>query len=82
MDYKYYDNHINKKTKSRFDVTPLFRDPKIFSNLIIDLIKPFEDKKFNLVVGIDAIGFIIGGQLRTNWALVLSLQEKAESFQA
>ena len=45
MEFAYYDKHINKKTKLRYDVTPLFHDPKVFANLITDLIKPFKNKK-------------------------------------
>ncbi|MBU4502970.1 MAG: adenine phosphoribosyltransferase [Nanoarchaeota archaeon] len=63
MKYKYYDKYINKKTKGRYDVTPLFENPKSFSNLISDLLKPFKKEKFNKVAGLDALGFIIGGAL-------------------
>lgn len=63
MKYEYYDIHINKKTKLRYDVTPIFQNPKVFSNLISDLIKPFRDEEFNVIVGIDALGFIIGGAM-------------------
>ncbi len=61
MKYEYYDKHVNKRTKLRCDVTPIFQNPKVFSNLINDLIKPF--KNFNVIVGIDALGFIIGGAM-------------------
>ena len=44
-------------------VTPIFQNPNVFSNLITDLIKPFEDKKFNVIAGLDALGFIIGGAI-------------------
>lgn len=60
MKFEYYNKHINKKTKGRCDVTPLFANPEAFERLIIDLIKPFEGK-FDKVVGLDALGFIIGG---------------------
>jgi adenine phosphoribosyltransferase len=63
MKYEYYDKCINKNTKGRCDVTPVFEDPKVFSNLIDDLVKPFKDVKFNKIVGLDALGFIIGGAL-------------------
>lgn len=62
MKYEYYDKYVNKKTKLRYDVTPIFKNPKVFSNLITDLIKPFKDK-FNVIVGLDALGFIIGGAM-------------------
>ncbi|MBS3139875.1 adenine phosphoribosyltransferase [Candidatus Woesearchaeota archaeon] len=63
MKYEYYDKYVNKKTKLRYDVTPIFQNPNVFSNLITDLIKPFEDKKFNVIAGLDALGFIIGGAI-------------------
>lgn len=63
MKYEYYDEYINKKTKFRYDVTPIFQHPKVFSNLVTDLIKPFKDKKSDVIVGLDALGFIIGGAM-------------------
>ena len=60
MKYNYYENFVNKNTKGRYDITPLFEDPKVFSSLVEDLIKPFKKIKFNKVVGLDALGFIIG----------------------
>ena len=61
MNYKYYSKFINKKTKGRYDVTPIFKNPKVFSNLTTDLIKPFKKVKFNKIASLDALGFIIGG---------------------
>lgn len=63
MDYKYYDALINKKPKSRYDITPIFQHSKAFSNLIIDLIKPFENTDFNKIVGLEALEFILGGAI-------------------
>ena len=63
MKYEYYEKYINKKTKGRYDVTPLFANPKIFSNLITDLIKPFKAMKFNKIIGIDALGFVLGSAI-------------------
>ena len=61
MKFDYYDKFINKKTKGRYDVTPLFKNPKVFAHLITDLIKPFKNESFDVIVGLDALGFIIGG---------------------
>ena len=61
MDYKYYEAFTNKKPKSKYDVTLIFQHPKAFSNLIIDLIKPFKNTDFNKVAGLEALGFILGG---------------------
>ena len=63
MKYEYYDRFINKNTVGRYDVTPIFENPKVFANLINDLLKPFKKIKFNKVVGLDALGFIIGGAI-------------------
>jgi adenine phosphoribosyltransferase len=73
MKFKYYGKLINTKTKGRCDVTTLFQDPKVFNNLIKDLIKPFQKETFNKIVAIDALGFILGGAiaLKTKKSLVL-----------
>jgi adenine phosphoribosyltransferase len=63
MKFEYYDKFINKRTIGRYDVTPLFKDPKVFANLISDLIKLFKKDSFDVIVGIDALGFIIGGAM-------------------
>lgn len=63
MKYEYYNKYVNKKTKGRCDVTPIFGNPGIFSNLITDLIRPFKKYKFNKIAGLDALGFIIGGAI-------------------
>ena len=63
MRYEYYDKYVNKRTKLRYDVTLIFQNPEVFSNLVNDMIKPFKDKQFNVIAGIDALGFIIGGAI-------------------
>lgn len=63
MQFEYYDKYINKKTSGRCDVTPIFRHPAVFSNLISDLEKLFKNNKFDVIVGIDALGFILGGAM-------------------
>lgn len=45
---------------SRYDITPLFSDPVAFSELVDDLIEPFEKIMIDKVAGIDALGFILG----------------------
>jgi len=50
-------------TGPRYDVTPLFADHQAFSSLITDLIEPFVDVKFDHVVGIDALGFVLGAAI-------------------
>ena len=52
---------------NRCDVTPLFGDYAAFSALVDDLAALVEPLAFDVVVGIDALGFILGG----NWLRVL-----------
>ena len=63
MEYKYYNKFINKKTNGRYDVTPIFENPEVFSNLLNDLIEPFKNINFDKIAGLDALGFVIGGAL-------------------
>lgn len=63
MEYEYYNQFINKETKGRYDITPIFENPKVFSNLLNDLIEPFKDEDFDKIAGLDALGFVIGGAL-------------------
>jgi len=63
MKYKYYHLYINEKTIGRNDITPIFEHAKVFANLITDLAKPFRKVKFNKIVGLDALGFVIGGAM-------------------
>ncbi|MBT6402140.1 adenine phosphoribosyltransferase [Candidatus Woesearchaeota archaeon] len=63
MEYKYYDQYIIKETKGRYDVTPIFENHKVFSNLLNDLIEPFKNSNFDKIAGLDALGFVIGGAL-------------------
>jgi adenine phosphoribosyltransferase len=44
----------------RYDVTPLFADHGALSSLVEDLLCGFADVEFDYVVGIDALGFILG----------------------
>lgn len=66
MKYDYYDEHIIKNTLGRYDITPLFSDQKVFSNLIKDLSTPFANKKIDKIVGLDALGFVIGGAIASS----------------
>ena len=48
---------------NRCDVTPLFGDYAAFSALVNDLAALVEPLAFDIVVGIDALGFILGAAL-------------------
>lgn len=56
-----YRDLIDTKTDGRrYDVTPLFVDHNAFTHLVSDLLHPFTGDQFDCVVGIDALGFILG----------------------
>jgi adenine phosphoribosyltransferase len=48
---------------ARYDVTPLFGDYEAFSSLVDDLVVQLASVDFDLVAGIDALGFILGTAL-------------------
>lgn len=55
-----YASKIDTQTDgTRYDVTPILSDPQAFDSLINDLASPF-DEMVDVVVGLDAIGFILG----------------------
>ncbi|QQG44777.1 MAG: adenine phosphoribosyltransferase [Candidatus Roizmanbacteria bacterium] len=45
------------------DITTLLKDPEGLKICVEDFIKRYKNKKFDLVVGIDSRGFILGGVL-------------------
>ena len=47
-------------TGKRWDVTPLFADRESFTALVEDLVAPFRNADIDIVVAIDALGFILG----------------------
>lgn len=47
-------------TGNRNDVTPLFADRESFTLLVDDLARPFLETDIDVVVAIDALGFILG----------------------
>jgi adenine phosphoribosyltransferase len=59
MNFEYYSKKITEHP-DRYDLTPIFEDPEMFSHLIKDLSRPFTVDK---VVGLDALGFIIGAPI-------------------
>ncbi|MFT4308467.1 MAG: phosphoribosyltransferase family protein [Candidatus Woesearchaeota archaeon] len=52
-------DRIDTETKVRYDVTPLFHDSAVFSELVEELAAPFVGK-VDVVVGLEALGFILG----------------------
>jgi adenine phosphoribosyltransferase len=63
IDFDYYNKFINKKTKVKDDITPIFENNGVFNKLINDLIAPFQKTNFDKVVALEALGFIIGSTL-------------------
>ena len=45
------------------DITPVLQDPKLFKTLIDKLTKPYKNKKIDVVVGIDARGFLLSAPI-------------------
>lgn len=59
-----YLHLIDHNTRGpRCDVTPIFADHDAFSALVEDLGGHFDGTRFDLVAGIDALGFILGTAL-------------------
>jgi adenine phosphoribosyltransferase len=64
MDMKRYLELIDTNTPGqRYDVTPIFSDPLAFSLLIDDLAELADEIEFDVVAGIDALGFILASAL-------------------
>lgn len=70
---KKYLELIDKSTRGRYDVTPIFADFQAFSELIRDLNQLCHGVDFDVIGGIDALGFILGTgmALKTRKPLVL-----------
>jgi adenine phosphoribosyltransferase len=57
---KYLELIDTNTSGPRYDVTPLFADFEAFSSLVDDMVSHFDTKEFDLVAGVDALGFILG----------------------
>ena len=70
---KPYLERIDRRTEGpRCDVTPLFGDREAFASLVGDLLAQIDGVAFDVVAGIDALGFILGTAIavRTGKAFV------------
>ncbi len=56
----YLDLIDRNTTGNRCDVTPLFAEPAAFAEVLDNLGGPVGDLPFDIVLGIDALGFILG----------------------
>lgn len=76
MDSNYYMNFIVYEGKLRSDITPIFENKVAFSNLINDLIKPFNNEKIDKIVALDALGFVLGSAMANKLGVGLVLARK------
>lgn len=77
VDLKKYIREVPnwpKKGVNFYDITPLLQDKKAFQTAINRLAKPYLKKKIDLIVGIDARGFILASalayKLKTGLAII------------
>lgn len=64
MQQASYLNLIDTNTTgNRYDVTPIFSDPRAFASLIDDLALQCSSLEFDVIAGIDALGFILSSAL-------------------
>ena len=61
MDFDYYKPHIERRAVRKADLTPLYIDIEVFSNLVADTSRPFRRVALDKVAGPEALGFIVGG---------------------
>lgn len=62
MDYQDYLTRMGTDTEGRYDVSPLFYDPKTFETLRMDLLAGVTGEP-TAVAGIDALGFVLGSAM-------------------
>jgi adenine phosphoribosyltransferase len=77
MEFNYYKKLFSKNSIGRYDITPIFSDITVFESLINDLILPFKNKNIDKIIGIDAIGFVLGSavSLKMKKGLILVRKE-------
>lgn len=63
MSLEHYFDRMGTDTVGRYDVTPLFADPDLFADLRADLLAEVACDELSHVVGIDALGFVLGGAI-------------------
>jgi len=59
------------------DITPVLQEPKLFSQLIDRLAKPYLKKEIDVIAGIDARGFILASALSYKLKTGLAIVRKA-----
>ena len=61
----------------RYDISPIYSIPKIFNQLIDDIISLHKGRKIDKVIAIDSVGFVLGTAvaLKMNCGLILARKE-------
>ena len=81
MEWEDYKKFIVwKDTIVRCDITPLFENPKVFHNLVEDMIRPFRKKSIDKVIALDALGFVLGSAVAYKLKKPLVLVRKGGKF--
>lgn len=60
MEYDAYLNRISKRAVDRYNISALFDDFQVLDAVIADYVEPFRNSRIDAVVGIDALGFVLG----------------------
>ncbi|MFC6826825.1 phosphoribosyltransferase family protein [Halopelagius fulvigenes] len=68
MDYEEYFEQMGTDTAGRYDISPLFGDADTFAALRTDLCAGV-DSEPTVVVGIDALGFVLGSAVATEMSV-------------
>jgi len=76
MNKNYYRKYIDFETKRRADMSEIFENPKVFSNLINDMVALFNGIKIDKVIGMDAFGFILASPIALKLKKPLTLARK------
>lgn len=76
MDFNFYKTYFTEGSIGRYDMAPLYADPKIFKKLVEDIIKPFQGEEIDKIVALDATGFILGAAVSTKISKGLILIRK------
>ena len=63
MDFLYYLQHIDMRSKAKPDFSTLFIEPEVLTNLVKDLAKPFKNFEVEKIVAPESMGFILGAAM-------------------
>lgn len=63
-----------------FDTTPIMADPDLFAKIIDELAKPYQDKKVDVVAGIESRGLILAGALAYKMGCAMAAIRKKDKL--